>query len=230
MKLNPRGVLILVFSGLSLTFLLGLYGYHFRKESFSNDTSDWGDFGSYIGGILGVIFTGITIYLLYETYRTQNDQLNIQKRDSDINYLTLQYDQIVKDIEDISFKGKRGSDALYSWDETHIDNPNNVVDTLNFILHIFKDHIAAINSNEIIDVEIKRHFLARAYLMFHSKIIWPVLAKLYDDTSFRDHTDNLCKHFNDMIREAYIFLVEKQKLKYPNDSRIVAVLSNKSIL
>ncbi len=122
-----------------------------NSELFSN-------FGSYIGGTLGIILTSVTVYLLYETYGTQQKQLILQKEESILRSIDLQYDQITKDIEGIKFDGKSGVDALHGWNDSHktTNSPNNVFNTLNFVLNTFSDHIEAIERNNITD-EIKEH-------------------------------------------------------------------------
>src|SRR5664279_5452768 len=73
-----------------------LYIYKFGSFTFSKNQGEWASFADYFGGILGVILSAITIYLLYQTYNTQNSQLKIQESDSHINLIDLQYNQIIK--------------------------------------------------------------------------------------------------------------------------------------
>lgn len=193
--------------------------------SLSHNKSEWGSFGDYIGGILGTILTGLTIYLLYVTYSAQKEQVKAVTKDFLVRFIDLQYDQIIKDINDISYLGYKGSDALYKWNEAHKEeeNQNNVVNTLNFILHTFNSHITFIEKSDF-DEKIKTNFYCRAYLMVHSKIIWPVLAKLYDDSAFKNHTDNLYINFNTMITTTYRYLVPKEKLSKPTDKRLLLLM------
>jgi len=190
----------------------------------SHHKEEWGTFGDYIGGILGTLLAGLTIYLLYITYMAQKDQLKIQTNDFFLKYIDMQYDQLIKDINDISFNNKKGSDALYAWDDSHKVNHNNVVNTLNFILHTFKNHIDTIRANNDLEEKIKEDFYCRAYLMVHSKIIWPVLDKLFDDEAFKGHTDNLFNNFNNLIKDTYNYLVPKSLLSKPDDKRLTDLM------
>lgn len=216
---------------LIILFILLIVCVYFLKFgslqfSFSEKQEDWGNFGGYIGGLLGTALTAITIYFLFKTYNTQNIQLKVQEKDSLIAYMDLQYNQIIKDIDDISFKQKKGSDALYAWDDTHSLKGNNVVNSLNLIIHTFDAHIQTIKTQQVIKQEIKNNFYTRAYLMVHSKIIWPVLDSIYNDSAFKGHTDNLYNNFNSLIKSTYEYLIPLNKLAKPDDSRILAVLNS----
>lgn len=199
-----------------------LYFCKFNSFTLSSNKNDWGTFGDYIGSTLGITLTGITIYLLYMAYMTQNAQLKIQINDSHISYLDLQYNQIIKDINDISFNQKHGSDALHAWTLNNTVD-NNVVNTLNFIVHTFNSHIETISSNNNLNEKIKEQFLCRAYLMFHSKIMWPVFSKMYDDPAFKGHTDNLYINFNKLIKETYDYLVPREKLAKATATKVLTL-------
>jgi hypothetical protein len=213
---------LVIVLGLMILFTVFLYVWTFGTH-LSQVKEEWGSFGDYFGGILGTILAALTIYLLYQTYSTQKEQLNTQRKDFLVRYVDLQYDQIIKDINEISYNNFKGSDALYKWDEQHTTIPNNVVNTLNFILHTFNNHIITINTTDFDNSE-KEDFCSRAYLMIHSKIIWPVLAKLYNDSAFKGHTDNLYQNFNEMIKNTYRYLVPKNKLSKPQDERLLELM------
>jgi len=107
---------------------------------------------------------------------------------------------------------KKGINALYSWNESHTNTPNNVVNSLNFIAHTFSIHITTIKELAESDESVRNYLLVRAYLMFHSKIIWPVFAKIYDDPAFRNHDDNLFENLNKLICETYTVLLRHKKI------------------
>lgn len=211
----------LIFALLVLApILLYFWNFHF---GWSMMQSDWGTFGDYLGGVLGTLLSGLTIYFVYTTYQTQNSQLKIQKREAYIKDIDLQYDRIISSINEISFRGKKGVDALLAWDDTH-ENSNkgsNVVNMLNLIIHAFNDHVVTIfEGNDVTNKE-KTSLYDRAYLMLHAMLIWPVLEKIYDDKVFPRHTDNLKENFDKLMKEAYHYLVIRGKLKEPDDKRIV---------
>ncbi|HEY5370506.1 MAG TPA: hypothetical protein VIJ75_16095 [Hanamia sp.] len=223
-KQNTKWILI-VMVVISSTIPILLYLYKFGSFSFSKNQGQWATFADYLGGTLGIVLSAVTIYLLYQTYTTQNSQLKIQENDSHINFIDLQYNQIIKDISGIRFANKKGSEALYAWIPSEKNPANNVVNTLNFILHTFNSHIDTISSMDI-DASRKQDLFCRAYLMFHAKIIWPALSSLYNDQAFKGHTDNLYKNFNDLIRKTYCYLVPREKLEKPTDERILVLLKN----
>ncbi len=52
-----------------------IYTYNFHNSSFSNLTSDWGAFGSFVVGTTGTMIMAISLILLYQTYKSQKEEL-----------------------------------------------------------------------------------------------------------------------------------------------------------
>jgi hypothetical protein len=63
----------LILLGLTVTALAigGLYFMIASGVHLSRDITDWGNYGSYFGGVMGGLLTPLTIYLVYLTYRSQ---------------------------------------------------------------------------------------------------------------------------------------------------------------
>ncbi len=60
--------------------------------------------------------------------------------------------------------------------------------------------------------------------MLHSKIIFPVIEKIYNDTSFKNHTDKtLFNNFNRLTKLAYDYLVVRRKLDQPTNDKIIEI-------
>ncbi len=171
---------------------------------------------------MGTLLSGLTIYFIYTTYQSQNSQLEILRREASIRDIDLQYDRIINSINEISFKGKKGVEAMLAWDDSHkdVNRGSNVVNMLNLIIHAFNDHINTILESKAITAKEKANFYDRAYLMLHAMLIWPVLEKIYDCESFKNHTDNLKTNFDKLIGEVYDYLVERTKLLEPDEPRI----------
>ena len=63
--------------------------------------------------------------------------------------------------------------------------------------------------------------------MFHSKIIWPVIEKIYKDSSFKNHTDKcLYDNFNTLAKNTYDYLLDEKRkmLSEPTDETIKKII------
>lgn len=73
-------LLFLAFPATVATFAMGLFIYKFHGRSLSTETGDWGTFGDFLGGIVNPIAGLVTIVLLVLTLRSQQDELEEQRR------------------------------------------------------------------------------------------------------------------------------------------------------
>ncbi|WP_338615743.1 putative phage abortive infection protein [Achromobacter sp. E1] len=59
---------------------VGLFIYKFHSNPLSSETGDWGTFGDFLGGIVNPVAGLVTIVLLVLTLRSQQDELEEQRR------------------------------------------------------------------------------------------------------------------------------------------------------
>lgn len=77
---------IFIYTILSLSLLIiGLTLYAYWRNNFLNfnyflGTDKLGHFGDFIGGFLGTILTGLATYLVYKTYISQKEELELQRK------------------------------------------------------------------------------------------------------------------------------------------------------
>jgi hypothetical protein len=74
--LNSKWSIPVAIIVLSLLAVLLPFYFNFQTHNTSPLISDWGSFGDYIGGLLGVIISGIAIFLLWQTYMLQKEELS----------------------------------------------------------------------------------------------------------------------------------------------------------
>ena len=224
-----------------ISAILFSYRQYFSINSEINSTRIY-EYGQFVSGILGIILAGFSIYLIYETFKIQTnqllnsaDQLKVEKENADLEIIDILYNQILKDISEITyiktlskqeFKKFDGYDSFYNWDEDKKTNPNSVLNHLVFILNSIENYISLVKKKIKIQDDLYDILLCRIYLMFHSKILWPVMEKMYNSPIVRKHTDSgvIFTKFDNLIIEAYSFLLEREMLNQPVHPRIKELL------
>lgn len=194
-KTDPKIVLALLTIG---TLVLTLILFNLKNccgHGFLLSPSTLGQFGDFYGGILGTIITFFGLYFIYNTYKVQSTQLDIAKKDADLEIFNKLYSEILQEINSIQYRrrikenGKYieekeklfiGIDALYNFDENHWHSPNSVLNHLNSIMVSF-DQLISMTENKFKykHKETKNILLTKIYFLFYSKITWPVYQEIY---------------------------------------------------
>ena len=202
------------------------------------NSNKFGDFGSFYGGFLGTITASLGLIIVYLTY-------SYQKIQSELIIVNKLYDDIVKDILNLRYREFYGIDALLKFDKEH-DNPekpenrNSIMNHLSLILTNFRNLIDTLKRSKFIPKKIKEITLDRIYLMFNSKITWPVYEKIYkelyiyedengNEKGLKYHTDGsiIFERYFELIRESYKYLEPRGHIKYPLESdKMMAIINN----
>jgi len=240
-----RLIIILIISSaiflIASTFLFG-YKQYFSLHS-EIDSSRFYEYGQFTSGLIGLVIAGFSVYLIFLTFRNQRDQLNnsinqldISRNNHDFEVINTTYVQILQDVQDITYiKSKpdgsvikfQGYDAFYNWDEDTKTDPNSVLNHLVFILNSIENYLRLVKSNLDEDDPMYDIHLSRIYLMFHAKIIWPVMERLYNSQKVKDHTDSqiIFSKMDNLIIETYTYLLGKEMLNKPDHPRIRELLN-----
>ena len=75
----------LIFLGICLAALLGMYLYNFGSQGLSNQQEVWGQLGDFIGGLLNPVVGILTLCLLLLTVKLQRDMLRAAKRQVEVS-------------------------------------------------------------------------------------------------------------------------------------------------
>jgi hypothetical protein len=190
-----------------------------------------GQFGDFYGGILGTIVTFFGLYFIYHTYQLQNKQLDIAKKDSDLEIMNKLYSDVLQEINSIQYRRKKtahseeilfsGIDALYNFDANHWNNPNSVLNHLSSIIVSFDQLIFMANKYEYDPM--KSIMLTKVYFLYFSKIVWPVYQELYrnrkQELLDRGHPgESLFKNYERLTRDAYAYLVKGGHIGWPSET------------
>lgn len=91
-KSNGRIWVISILISLILVIPILLYATNIGGH-LSNKNEDWGDFGSFIGGVYGSLFSSLSlivvIFASIQTYRSNQEQVNLLKNDQHFNQFNL---------------------------------------------------------------------------------------------------------------------------------------------
>jgi hypothetical protein len=91
---------------------LGPYYYFFEAQAISNSSNDWGVFGDYVGGVLGVLISGVAVFLIWNTYTLQKEELKKTSESLDFQNTTQTFFKLIerKDsiISDTAFRKEKG--------------------------------------------------------------------------------------------------------------------------
>jgi hypothetical protein len=76
----------------------GAYICKFFNAKFSSDPANWGVFGDYFGGILGALFNILSVFLIYLTFKRQEDYSHIERFETTFFNLLDNQRDIVKTL------------------------------------------------------------------------------------------------------------------------------------
>ncbi|MXV17722.1 hypothetical protein [Hufsiella ginkgonis] len=108
---------------------------------------------------IGILFGSLT----YFNNRESSERAQIEKY----------YSVLTSDINDAIYDGKRGVEAYFAFNiKTGFDN--NVLDNLNLVITSFEIYEGLIKENGIIGGKFKSINLKRLYLLYYSKVLWPL--------------------------------------------------------
>lgn len=121
-KVNKFIPLILIVIGIVLTIVP--FVFNFSYQTVSTNTNDWGSFGDYVGGVLGVLISSIAVYLIWETYMLQKEELTKTSESLEFQNTTQIFFKILerKDhlVERTSLKGQQGL-GFYAFVTNHAE-------------------------------------------------------------------------------------------------------------
>lgn len=152
---------ILLTAFLSVSTYLFLKGQH-TDLSYPIDTNKFNDYGSFIGGLFG----SLSIYLLLITYF-----YSIQG--NELTKIETFYQNLNSEINDASFEGEKGTDAYLAYD-MNTQTKNVILDNLNVVVTSFATYLNYVSQNKIVSESDKKIYVTRIYLLFYSKVLWPL--------------------------------------------------------
>ena len=126
------------------------------------DTYKFSHFGSFLAGILS---GGSILLLILTFFFTLNS--------NEINRIEGYYQTLNKEIADANFNDKRGVEAYLNYEmDTKVKNL--ILDNLNLVVTTFEIYIDRIVKNNLISQKTKNNYTTRFYLLFYSKVLWPL--------------------------------------------------------
>lgn len=191
-----------------------------------------------------------TVFHLSYTYQVQKTQLDIAKKNADLEIFNKLYSEILQEVNSIQYrrkikedgnyiddKGKlfTGIDALYNFDENHWHSPNSVLNHINSIMISFDQLILMTDTRfKYKHKETKDILLTKIYLLFYSKITWPVYQEIYrfrrKDLIEKGYPDSpsLFKNYERLTKQTYDYLLKGGHVGKPadNDKEMVELLKN----
>jgi len=205
-------------------------------------SSNFSDFGTFYGGILGTMIAFFGIYFIYRTFYIQEIQLDIFKKDSDLNIINQLYDNILQEINSIQFRRRtdtdkegqvfNGIDALFNF-EQHYGNPNSVLNHLQSVLTAFEHIISLVDNIKFKYDDQKDITLTRIYFLYYEKIAWPAMEKIYKiERSIlieKKHPgiEDLYSKYEELCKKTYKYLYkEKSFIGKTNDSDMIRIIES----
>lgn len=207
---NYKDTDILIYSIILILIILVLSILIFNIEPFTCGCIKigkeiFGQFGEFFGGVFATIASILALVYIVLTFRNS-------KRDSDFELINEIFEKLQTDINSIQYRKTKtkkenddetvielkpneqisytGIDALYNFDKDYKVNPNSVLNHLNLILNSFDQLILLANKRiKFKHNDIKWLTIDRVYLLFYSKILWPVYEQIID------------KHYSVLISE-----------------------------
>lgn len=222
----------------SLSFLLLLYSAFFVFTCEKYDFQTPALLGDFIGGVLGTILTAIAAVFVYNTYLTQREQLEQQKKEANQILIDKLYDRISTDIDglEITFykveeneqqpqlKIYKGIFVLYNFKELYTYD-NTVLNQLNLILISF-EHLFSLTKKATYKWEMQKQVnMDRNYLLLYTKILWPFhrfYSQEWDKLVLAwspPHPDSLGTktRFEGLFVESYEYLLDRKLVGIPED-------------
>lgn len=207
-----------------------------------------GQFGDFYGGILGTLITFLGLYFIYNTYNLQSAQLDIAKKEADLEIVNKLYSELLQEINSIQYRRKSktpngenkeelflGIDALYNFDKNHWRSPNSVLNHVNSIMVSFDQLIFMVENRFMYKhKETKNILLTKIYFLFYSKITWPVYQEIYLHRKrgliTRGHPDSppLFKLYKRLTKQTYEYLLKGKHIGKltETDPKMMELLNN----
>lgn len=85
---------ILIFLGLSIIAIIGLYSYYFYNQGVSRDSEQWGQFGDFFGGILNPILSLFNLLILYVVFLKELARDKKNSDDDKDRHLEILYESV----------------------------------------------------------------------------------------------------------------------------------------
>lgn len=237
--------------GLILTLLAAIFIVHFDSLFYGFipeiKTEEFGQFGDFYSGIVGTLITAFAGIFVYLTFKTQQQQLQLQKKEANQKHVDSLYDRISnemdgievsiwesKDINDstLQLTTLKGTSGLNHFNVNYVGGGNTVLNQLNLILISF-EHLFSLtkDSNYKWDRQLQMN-QDRNYLLFYTKLIWP-LRNFYADgwdkliNNPNPHPDLLGTRtrFEILLKESYKYLLKRELVGKTNDIAFVKILS-----
>lgn len=231
---------------LSLIVLYFIFNYRrcCSLETYFSPTT-LGQAGDFYGGILGTIITIFGLYFIYRTYNIQNIQLDVAKKDSDLEIINKLYSDLLQEINTIQYrrikrneKGELseelflGLDALYNFDENNIHSPNSILNNLNSIIFSFDQLIFMAESKVKYKYQdMKNIMLTKIYFLYYSKITWPVFHRIYNNRTIIKIEGNpdyhsFLKNYKRLTKRTQDYLQKSGHIGAPITEGMIQLLSD----
>lgn len=240
LNLKIPHILAIVCLSIALTTAIFNLDYFFCLKI--RDTTVLSEFGTFYGGIIGTTVASFGFYFIIKTFRIQEQQFDIVKKDADFNIINTLYDNLLSEIDSIQFRKKgiegapdeilTGIDALYNFDIESLKSSNAVVNHLQSILIAF-EHLLLLADKKIRYKysEQKNIMLTRINFLYYEKIMWPVYESFFkrgvrSQLEEQNHpgTDKLFAKYEELTAKSYLFLIEKQYVGEPTEPEIARIL------
>lgn len=228
----------------SVTFaaiMVALYFVSFHS-GFSDNSSDWGNFGSYVSGALNVILMPITIYFVYRTFRYTQDQNDLERKTADLEIINSLYSDLVHEINNLQYRRLEddkdlkgtlftGLDAIYRFDDRHHHSPNSVLNHVNSIIKSFEHAIEMTNKVRFKYDAQKDIMLLKLYMLYYSKISWPVGHSIYSKRIQLKLDKNpdypvILDNYVRLTRGTQKYLIDKKQIGEPITHWMIELLKN----
>lgn len=159
--------LLILFIGIICLFLIKTdFSFHgiIKTEKFAH-------LGAFVSGMIGVSISGITLIIVLQNKR-QTEETNEQ------NLLNNIYDNLNKDINDATLGEFKGSEAYRNYSVLNTENNplNNLLDNINLVLNSFEMYFEYLSQKNFSNQHFKELSENRLYLLFYSKLLWPLLS------------------------------------------------------
>lgn len=223
---TEQDILKYTFWAVLISIVVALVIFNFDlifHRCFKIDKQSFGLFGDFYGGLLATIASIFALIYIMLTFINS-------KKESDFEMINRLYDNIVDDIDSIQYRRiykhrKRkdsdndeflpkeecelytGIDALYNFDHHFKENPNSVLNHLNLILNSFEQIVLMAKRIRYKWGDMKWITIDRIYLLYYSKILWPVYERI-----IKEHGKSLLNDGNDDFKESIATLYAKLSL------------------
>jgi len=235
---NLNLFLLIYFITFGVSILLFCYKASLFDSSSSIDYQKFDNFGSFLNGVVSIL----TIYLLYKTFKEQVGQSNVTKGIYETDIISRYYSEIISEINSLEYKNYKGLDALYNFDDSHRKNPNSIMNHLCLIFILFETTISFIERAKYLDKVKQTNELTKLYLLFYSKLTWPVYQNIYDKLyedyeipeefkivkGLKRHNDSVIifNKYKELTAKTYAFLLNLELVTLPTTKpKMLAIIN-----